>query len=86
MTNFHKRTNQLHNNHFGLGSKLGTIDALISVVCSIRYNLNKSATLIFQPHFTAEKAKLSMIGCKDSAHRFGESFILGSADLLESFY
>ena len=41
MTSFLKHTNQLHNNQFGFRSKLGTIDALISVVDSIRYNLNK---------------------------------------------
>ena len=43
MTSFHKHTDQLHNNQFGFRSKLGTIDALISVVDSIRYNLNKPA-------------------------------------------
>ena len=43
MTSFLKHTNQLHNNQFGFRSKLGTIDALISVEDSIRYNLNKPA-------------------------------------------
>ena len=43
MTSFLKHTNQQHNNQFGFRSKLGTIDALISVVDSIRYNLNKPA-------------------------------------------
>ena len=43
MTSFLKHTNQLHNNQFCFRSKLGTIDALISVVDSIRYNLNKPA-------------------------------------------
>ena len=32
MTSFFKHTNQLHNNQFGSRSKLGIIDALISVV------------------------------------------------------
>ena len=44
MTSFLKITNQLHNNQFDFRSKLGTIDALISVVDSIRYNLKKPAT------------------------------------------
>ena len=44
MTSFLKHTNQLHNNQFGSRSKLGTIDALISAVYLIRYNLNKPAT------------------------------------------
>ena len=44
MTSFLKHTDQLHNNQFGFRSKLGTIDALISAVDSIRYNLNKPAT------------------------------------------
>ena len=43
LASFLKHTNQLHNNQFGFRSKLGTIDALISVVDSIRYNLNKPA-------------------------------------------
>ena len=43
ITSFLKHTNQLHNNQFGFGSKLGIIDDLISVVDSIRYNLNKPA-------------------------------------------
>ena len=43
MTSFLKQTNQLHNNQFGFRSKLDTIDAWISVVDSIRYNLNKPA-------------------------------------------
>ena len=43
MTSFPKHTNQLHNNQFGFRSKMGTIDALISVVDSIRNNLNKPA-------------------------------------------
>ena len=43
MTSFLKHTNQLHNNQFGFRSKLGTIDALTSVVDSIRYSLNKPA-------------------------------------------
>ena len=43
MTSFLKHTNQLHKNQFGFRSKLGTIDAWISVVDSIRYNLNKPA-------------------------------------------
>ena len=41
MNSFLKHTNQLHNNQFVFRSKFGTIDALISVVDSIRYNLNK---------------------------------------------
>ena len=44
MISFLKHANQLHNNHFGFRSKLGTIDAFISVVDSIRYNINKPAT------------------------------------------
>ena len=43
MISFRTHTNQLHNNQFGFRSKLGTIEALISVVDSIRYNLNKPA-------------------------------------------
>ena len=42
--------------------------------------------LNFQPRFIEEIAKLSVIGCKDFAHRFRDNFILGSADFLESFY
>ena len=41
MTSFLNFTNQLHNNQYRFRSKLGTIDALISVVDSLRYNLNK---------------------------------------------
>ena len=43
MTSFLNYTNQLHNNQYGFRSKLGTIDALTSVVDSIRHNLNKPA-------------------------------------------
>ena len=43
MTTFLTHTNQLHNYQFGFRSKSGTIEALISVVDSIRYNLNKPA-------------------------------------------
>ena len=42
--------------------------------------------LKFQPRFIEEIVKLSVIGCKDFAHRFRDNFILGSADLLEGFY
>ena len=42
--------------------------------------------LKFQPRFIEEIGKLSVIGCKDFAHRFRDYFILGSADLLEGFY
>ena len=45
--------------------------------------------LKFQPRFmnlVSSIAKLSVIGCKDFAHRFRDNFILGSADLLEGFY
>ena len=42
--------------------------------------------LKFQPRFIEEIAKLSIIGCKDFAHRFCDNFILGSADFLEGFY
>ena len=44
ITSFLKHINQLHNDQFGFRSKLGTTDALISVVKSIRYNLNKPET------------------------------------------
>ena len=44
MTSFLKHTNQLHNNPFSFRSKLGTLYALISVVDSIKYILNKPAT------------------------------------------
>ena len=43
MTSFLKQKFQLHNNQFHFRSKLDTIDALISAVDSIRYNLNKPA-------------------------------------------
>ena len=48
MTSFLKHTNQLHINQFGFRSKLGTIDALISAVDSIRYNLTP-ATSRYKP-------------------------------------
>ena len=56
MTKFLKHTNQLHNNQFGLRSQLGTIDALISVVDSIRYNLNKPATSTHATFLDLKKA------------------------------
>ena len=46
ITSFLKQSNQLNNNQFGFRSKLGTIDALISVVGSFRYDLNKPATSV----------------------------------------
>ena len=42
--------------------------------------------LKFQLRFIEEIGKLSIIGCKDFAHRFRDNFVLGSADLLEGFY
>ena len=44
LNKFRIRTKQLQKNKFGCRSKLGSIDALKSVVDSIRYNFNRPAT------------------------------------------
>ena len=56
MTNFLKHTNQRHKNQFDFRSKLGTIDALISVVHSIRHNLKKPAVSSYGIFLDLKKA------------------------------
>ena len=40
----------------------------------------------FQSGFIEEIAKLSILGCKDFAHRFHNNCMLGGADFLECLY
>ena len=73
MTSFLKHINQLHNNQFDFQPKLGSMDVLISVVDSIRYNLKNSATsthaIVLDLEKSFDKVDLSIL--KERLWRMG---------------
>ena len=95
-TSFLKHTNQLHNNQFGFRSKPGTIDDLISVVDSIRYNLNKPAISTHAIFLDLKKAfdtvdhsilaeKLWRMGFRGAINALLKSYLTNRKDTLRRY-